>query len=82
MSRPTVNTSKAPGLSQEKATKPDLPQPAWPATRRGPSGSHSYFGLRELCRTRADPADLWMCGQDRSQCPAGAVRVRGICDAM
>lgn len=56
----------------------DLPRPATP---KGPSGSHFYFGLCELCRTRADPADLWMCGRDRSQCPAGAVRVRGVCDA-
>lgn len=67
----------------------DLTRPARSASCRGLSGSHSYFGLGAPCRSRADPAHLWMCGQDGSQCSAGlcvwgesVMHCDGICDRV
>lgn len=67
----------------------DLTRPARSASCRGLSGSHSYFGLGAPCRSRAGPAQLWMCGLDGSQCSAGlrvwgesVMHCDGICDRV
>ena len=83
MSRSTACNSG--NLSWEQASV------SWPHSasqvcqRRGLSGSHSYFGPGAPCRRRADPAHLWMCGQDGSQCSAceGSLWCSdGICDRV